>query len=191
VSVRQAGEPERVGFLVREPGRSLRMTARWLGPLILGIAGATGWGASPVPAEVGPAERTAVGTFEVSMAPAGAPDAEAGVTLQRLSLTKTFTGELTGTSRGEMLTARTPVDTSAGYVAMERFTGTLDGRAGSFVLQHDGVMHDGGQALAIRIVPESGTGGLRGIAGELLVEIRDGAHHYELAYRLEAIAGVP
>lgn len=128
--------------------------------------------------------RSAKGTFEVKLAPlpqdGGAEDSHLG----RMSIDKTFHGDLEGTSRGQMLTAMTPVDGSAGYVAVEKVTGTLDGRSGSFVLQHNGTMSGGEQRLTITVVPDSGTGELAGVAGSMTIEVRDGEHSYELAYTL-------
>lgn len=83
-----------------------------------------------------------------------------------------------------MLTAITGVQGSAVYTAIERVTGALDGRAGTFALYHTGVMKRGAQKLVIGIVPDSGTGALAGIAGEMTIQISDGQHHYTLAYTL-------
>ncbi|MET0289984.1 MAG: DUF3224 domain-containing protein, partial [Pseudoxanthomonas sp.] len=102
----------------------------------------------------------------------------------RMSLDKTFSGGLQGIGVGEMLAARSPVATSAAYVAIERVTGTLAGRRGSFVLVHRGVMHGGEQQLEIQISPESGSGALKGIAGSLSLRVEGGVHHYDLAYTL-------
>ena len=101
-----------------------------------------------------------------------------------MTFTKTFHGALAGTSEGEMLTAGAPAAGSAGYVALERFTGTLDGRRGSFVMQHSGTMDGGKQALAIAISPGSGSGELAGIAGTATIDIRDKQHYYTLRYEL-------
>lgn len=124
------------------------------------------------------------GQFTVAMKPLGEGNAADGVTLGHLSLDKTFEGELAGTGRGQMLTALTPVQGSAGYVAIERVTGTLNGRRGGFVLQHSGTMDRGAQQLSITIVPGSGTGELAGIAGVFRLRIEGGQHHYELNYSL-------
>src|SRR4030095_16442472 len=110
----------------------------------------------------------AKGTFEVTLAPQGdshgengsAPD---GATLGRMLLDKRFAGDLAGTGKGQMLTAMAAIGGSAGYVAIERVTGTLNGRVGSFVLQHTGTMNRGAPQLAITVVPDSGTGELAGI----------------------------
>ncbi len=127
---------------------------------------------------------TAYGTFQVEMTPLTEPDVREGVSLGHLALAKTFAGDLAGTGQGAMLTALTPAEGSAGYVAIERVVGALHGRAGSFVLQHSGLMDRGGQQLAITIVPDSGTGALAGIAGTFRLRVADGRHHYELEYTL-------
>ena len=132
-------------------------------------------------------QQRASGTFEVKIAPATEPQAFAeGVTLGRATLHKTFAGELVGTSAGEMLTARTGVPGSAGYVAIERVEGTLRQRHGSFVLQHGGIMNRGAQSLTVTIVPDTGAGELAGIAGTLAIRIEQGVHYYDLEYTLPA-----
>jgi predicted flavoprotein YhiN len=131
----------------------------------------------------------AVGTFTVQMKPYDAPaEAPAGATpLGRLSLDKVFSGDMAGSSVGEMLTAVTPTAGSAGYVAVERFTGTVHGRDGSFVMQHSGTMSQrNGQQLSIKVVPDSGSDALRGIEGQFLLEIEQGQHRYTLEYTLPA-----
>jgi hypothetical protein len=136
------------------------------------------------------APQRATGTFTVQMKPLGAPaSTEPGATpLGRMSLEKVFSGDMAGTGQGEMLTAVTPTPGSAGYVAMERFVGSVHGRAGSFVLQHGGTMTRGAQQLSITIVPDSGTGALRGIAGRFLLAIEGGVHRYTLEYTLDDAA---
>jgi hypothetical protein len=129
---------------------------------------------------------TAQGTFTVQMKPAVEPSTADGVSLGRMSLGKTFDGDLVATGQGEMLTALTPVQGSAGYVAIERVTGTLHGRAGSFVLQHSGTMHAGAQQLSITVVPASGSNELAGIEGVFKLRIEGGVHHYTLEYTLPA-----
>ena len=99
---------------------------------------------------------------------------------RRMSLDKQFQGDLEGTGRGEMLTALTDVKGSAGYVAIERVTGTLHGRRGSFALLHRGIMSRGVQDLAITVVPDSGAGQLAGLAGKLDIKIVEGKHFYDL-----------
>ncbi len=126
----------------------------------------------------------AQGSFTVEMKPQGEPSASEGVSTGRLSLSKRFDGDLVAEGRGEMLTALTPVKGSAGYVAIERVTGTLHGRSGSFVFQHAGTMNQGAQQLSIRVVPGSGTGQLAGIEGQFKIDIVDGQHRYQFEYTL-------
>lgn len=126
----------------------------------------------------------AKGEFTVELKPLGEPDVADGVSLGRMSLAKRFEGDLTGTGKGEMLYARTPVQGSAGYVAVERVTGTLQGRSGSFVFQHTGTMAGESQQLSITVVPDSGSGELAGLAGSFKLTIMDGKHLYELEYTL-------
>ena len=127
---------------------------------------------------------TANGSFTVDMKPLSEPVSVEGVALGRMSLAKQFDGDLVAVGAGEMLTALTPIKGSAGYVAIERVTGTLHGRAGSFVFQHSGTMDQGAQQLSIAVVPGSGTGALSGIAGTFKLTIVDGKHLYEFAYAL-------
>lgn len=128
--------------------------------------------------------QTAKGTFTVTIQPAADPDVRDGLSLGRMSLDKVFAGDLVGTGKGQMLTAMTPVKGSAGYVAIERFSGTVHGKAGSFALQHAGTMSAAGQSLSIRVVPDSGSAELTGIAGELAIRIDGGQHFYEFTYTL-------
>jgi hypothetical protein len=128
----------------------------------------------------------AKGTFEVKLEPQGESDKAAGSTLGQMSISKQYHGELEGTAKGTMLTVGTDVKGSAGYVAMERVTGTLNGKTGSFVLQHSGTLTRGVAVQNITVVPDSGTGQLAGITGKFLVIIADGKHSYELDYALPA-----
>lgn len=139
----------------------------------------------PAPAQTPPpAERVARGSFTVQMKPQGDASASQGVSLGRLSLDKRFDGDLVGTGSGEMLTALTAVKGSAGYVAIERVSGRLQGLEGSFVMQHSGTMDNGAQSLSITIVPDSGTGALAGIRGVFRLQVDNGQHRYEIAYTL-------
>jgi len=124
------------------------------------------------------------GTFDVKLAPQP-PDAD-GSQIGRMLLDKQFHGPLDATSKGQMLAFRSPVQGSAGYVAMEQVTGTLDGRKGSFVLQHSGTMTRGEQHLVLTVVPDSGTGELTGLAGRMGITITDGKHFYDFEYTLPA-----
>ncbi|MEO7987180.1 MAG: DUF3224 domain-containing protein [Gemmatimonadales bacterium] len=122
------------------------------------------------------------GTFEVKLTPQD--DDGADSSLGRLTLEKQFRGDLVATSRGQMLTAMTAEQGSAGYVAIERVTGTLQGRTGAFVLQHSGTMARGSQSLTITVVPESGMGELVGLAGQMNIMVADGKHSYDFEYSL-------
>lgn len=124
----------------------------------------------------------ATGLFEVQMQPLEQPAPAPGGGLGRMSLDKQFHGDLEGVSKGQMLTGMSEVKGSAGYVAIERVTGTLHGRTGSFVLQHSGLMDRGAPQLVITIVPDTGTGELAGITGTLNIRIEERKHFYDLEY---------
>ncbi len=126
----------------------------------------------------------ATGLFDVKLAPQGESDKAAGSELARYSLDKQYHGALEATAKGTMLTAGTDVKGSAGYVAIERVTGTLDGRTGTFVLQHSGTLTRGAPVQSITVVPDSGTGQLTGLAGTLTVIIEAGKHSYAFDYTL-------
>ena len=127
----------------------------------------------------------AAGTFEVKMTPQALADPGADARLGRLAMDKQLQGDLQGTSKGEMLSALTAREGSAGYVAIERVTGTLQGKKGSFVLQHSGTMTRGEQHLVNTVVPDSGTGELAGLKGTMSIRIEGGKHFYELIYSLQ------
>lgn len=103
----------------------------------------------------------------------------------RNAIDKTFRGDLDGTSRGEMLSVTTSKQGSAGYVALEKVTGTLDGKKGTFVLQHYGIMNRGQSRLILEVVPDSGTGELSKISGSLSITIINGEHTYDFDYTFE------
>jgi uncharacterized protein DUF3224 len=129
--------------------------------------------------------RQAKGPFDVKVSPVAQESFDGGTALGRYSLDKQLHGDIEGASKGEMLTAGTAVPGSAGYVAIERFEGTLDGRKGTFVLQHLASMAHGEQQMDIRVVPDSGTGELAGLAGTMRIVVeKDGKHFYELDYTL-------
>lgn len=107
-----------------------------------------------------------------------------GVKLGRMSIDKTFSGGLSAVSKGEMLNALSPVEGAAGYVAIEQVTGELEGKKGSFVLQHFGLMGDGDRRLTLEVVPKSGTGELEGLTGKMDIRIENGQHYYDFAYQL-------
>ena len=124
----------------------------------------------------------ASGTFDVKLVPQA--DENADPSLGRMSIAKQFHGDLEGGSKGQMLTAMSEVKGSAGYVAIEKVTGTLSGRKGTFALQHSGTMTRGAPGLTITVVPDSGTDQLTGLAGKMTIRIEDGKHFYELEYTL-------
>ncbi len=150
--------------------------------LASGMHPLSGQSVSPSPAP--PPTPTVVGTFEVKLIPQGEDDKAPGATLGRVSIDKQFHGGIEGTSKGEMLSALTDTKGSAGYVAIERVTGTLEGKAGSFVLQHAGTMTRGTPELSVTVVPDSGTGQLAGLAGRLAIRIDAGKHFYDFEYTL-------
>jgi hypothetical protein len=128
----------------------------------------------------------ASGTFEVEVNPQPPYDTGGGVSLARVSISKQFRGDLEASSTVEMIGAMTEVPGSAGYVAIERVTGTLGGRAGGFVLQHAGMMTRGDLELSVSVVPDSGSGELKGIAGKMKLDIVEGKHLYAFDYTLDA-----
>jgi len=124
------------------------------------------------------------GMFEVELTPQTQTDEIAQAKLNRLSIAKHFSGDLEATSRGEMLSVLTDTEGSAGYVALERVTGKLSGRVGSFALQHSGTMTRGEGSLRVIVVPDSGTEELEGLAGSMTIEVTDGRHSYSFDYSL-------
>lgn len=130
----------------------------------------------------------AEGPFDVQVIPQPRDATQADVAVDRLLLEKRYHGGLEASGRGQMLGVRGTVETSGGYVAIERVDGTLDGRRGTFALQHSGTMtKEAGYSLDVKIVPDSGTGELAGIAGTLEIIIAPGGKHsYKLAYTLPA-----
>lgn len=111
------------------------------------------------------------------------PEATSGGGVGRFSLTKTFRGDLQGASTGEMLAVRTQTQGSAGYVLIEHVTGTLQGRSGTFLLQHHGIMDRGQPRLEVVVIPDSGTAGLTGLSGGMSIDAADN-HAYVLRYSL-------
>ncbi|WP_409027862.1 DUF3224 domain-containing protein [Janthinobacterium sp. SUN098] len=122
------------------------------------------------------------GAFDVIIRPEALSDTAAQSGLGRLSLAKRYHGALDASAQGEMLSARASVTGSAGYVALEWVEGTLDGRHGSFYLQHSGSMTRGAPALSVTVVPDTGTGQLQGLTGSLAIRIEEGKHYYDFTY---------
>ena len=126
----------------------------------------------------------ATGSFDVTLTPQPADGFADGATLGRMTIDKAFHGGLDGTSKGQMLTGMTATKGSAGYVAIERVTGTLAGRRGSFILQHTGLMVRGTPSLTITVVADSGTDELTGLTGSMSIEVGGGQHAYTFDYAL-------
>jgi hypothetical protein len=127
----------------------------------------------------------ATGSFEVKLEPQPADERGGGSTIGHMLLSKQFHGDLEATSKGAMLASGTGANgSSGGYVALEVVTGTLKGRTGTFVLQHTGLMNRGAPSLSVRVIPDSGTGQLTGIAGTMSINIVEGKHSYDLEYTL-------
>lgn len=125
----------------------------------------------------------AIGTFDVEIKPLGTHNSS-DLTLGRMSIEKQLHGDLEGTSKGEMLSAGSSIKDSGGYVAMERVTGSLNGRPGSFVFQHSATMTRGVPNLSVTVVPDTGTGDLAGLTGSLRIIIDGTKHSYEFDYTL-------
>jgi len=130
---------------------------------------------------VEPVSGRAEGSFEVHLAP---QEQSEGAPNGRMAIRKTFEGDLTGTSSGEMLTSSDAANGSGAYVAIERVTGRLSGRSGSFYLVHRGIMERGRRELSITVVPESGTAELAGIRGTMTLDLSEGLHRYSFDYQL-------
>lgn len=131
-----------------------------------------------------PMSHHATGPFEVKLIPLDPAFKAEDNSIGRFSLDKQFHGGLEATSKGEMLSGMGTVKGSGGYVAIERVTGTLDGRTGTFILQHNGTMQNGVYHLNVIVVPDSGTAQLTGLQGTMEIIIKDGKHSYDFTYTL-------
>lgn len=127
---------------------------------------------------------TARGKFDVKINPDSDEDGADGTILGSRQVDKQYHGDLDATSHGRMLTGTTSVDGSAGYVLIERVRGRLHGRAGTFLLQHSGILDRGVPRPWVEVVPDSGSGELTGIRGRLVINIAAGFHSYEFEYEL-------
>jgi Protein of unknown function (DUF3224) len=125
----------------------------------------------------------ATGTFEVKLTPE--PDASGEAVVGRMSIDKQFQGDINGTSKGLMTMAGTAVQGSAGYVALEKVSASIDGKNGTFYLQHHGIMNRGEGKLIVVVIPDSGTDGLTGLSGSMSIKIEDGKHFYDFEYAIE------
>ena len=128
----------------------------------------------------------ATGTFDVKITPLDPAFKADDNSVGRYSIDKQFHGDLEGSSKGEMLSGMGTVKGSGGYVAIERVSGALNGRTGTFILQNNGTMQNGAIHLNVVVVPDSGSGQLTGLDGKMEIIIKDGKHSYEFAYTLPA-----
>jgi len=126
----------------------------------------------------------AAGPFEVKLTPQPPEEKVGDPSVGRMAIDKQFHGDLEATSKGQMLSTMGDAKGSAGYVAMERVSGSLHGRNGTFALQHSGTMTRGAPSLTIAVVPDSGTGELVGLAGTMEIHIVEGKHAYNFSYTL-------
>jgi Protein of unknown function (DUF3224) len=126
----------------------------------------------------------AAGPFEVKLTPQPPEEKVGDASVGRMAIDKQFHGDLEATSQGQMLSTMGAAKGSAGYVAMERVSGSLHGRHGTFALQHSGTMTRGAPSLTITVVPDSGTGELVGLAGTMEIHIVEGKHSYDFSYTL-------
>ncbi|HEY8794182.1 MAG TPA: DUF3224 domain-containing protein [Gemmatimonadaceae bacterium] len=129
----------------------------------------------------------ASGTFDVKLLPLPVEFTGDDAPLARMSIDKRFHGDLDATSKGEMLSAGSPTQGSAGYVAIEKVTGRLHGREGTFTLQHSATMNRGVPSLSVTVIPDSGTGALAGLAGTLNITIENKQHSYTFDYALDGV----
>lgn len=126
----------------------------------------------------------ASGTFDVKVNPQAADDTGEAGAFGRFFIDKQLHGDLDGVSKGQMLAAMSAVEGSGGYVALERVSGTLNGRTGTFILQHNGTMRGGAFNLVITVVPDSGTGELTGLSGTFAIVIEGAKHSYTFDYTI-------
>jgi hypothetical protein len=133
---------------------------------------------------------SASGTFDLGWDEKAPYDTDEGATLAMATATHKFHGDVNGLGVVQLIKAMTSEPTSAGYVAIERVVGSINGRAGSFVLQHSAISNRGDRALQVVVVPDSGTGELKGLSGTLDIEVEaDGTHNYTLDYTLDGVSG--
>ena len=158
--------------------RKLRFRPAVRAGLVLGILAFSGAAA----VQESPMQQQTTGTFDVKMSPQS--DDGGAAAIARMVLDKQFHGALDAHSDGQMLAYSTETPGSAGYVAIEKVTGTLEGRSGSFALQHSGIMNRGQPQLSLQVIPDSGTGELSGLSGTMNIRIEDGQHYYDFGYSL-------
>lgn len=123
------------------------------------------------------------GMFDVSLNPLESDlEVKNGLNFGMIAIDKTFHGTLNARSKDQMLNASTAIKDSAGYVAIEKVSGNLDGKDGSFLLQHYGIMNRGKNQLLLEVIPDSGTGRLTGTSGKMDIFVKDGKHLYVFEY---------
>jgi len=128
----------------------------------------------------------ATGKFDVKITPQASDLAPEGPNLGRMSIEKQYHGDLDAAAKGEMITAAgIAVKESAAYSAVERVSGSLHGKKGTFALQHTGIMTRGTPSLNITVVPDSGTGELVGLTGKMDIIIEGKEHSYVLDYEIQ------
>ena len=131
----------------------------------------------------------ATGSFDIKMTPNEPTDFEKANDIARLTSDKTWHGDFEGVSHGEMITGSTASTGSMAYVAIERMTGRLNGRQGSFTFSHRATMMKGDAPsageLSVMVIPKSGTGELTGLTGSLIIHIdAQGKHTWSFDYSL-------
>lgn len=133
-----------------------------------------------------PVAQHATGTFDVSISPLEPAFKADDNSVGRYSIDKQFHGDLEATSKGEMLSGAGSMKGSGGYVAIERVSGSLHGRTGTFLLEHNGTMQNGVYRLNVIVIPDSGTGQFVGLDGKMEIIIKDGKHSYDFTYTFPA-----
>lgn len=128
--------------------------------------------------------KQAKGKFSITFKPLECSLHSGVNTLARLAFSKEFTGDMVGQSQGEMLSCRSPEPGSAGYVAIETMDVVLEGKRGCLVFQHSSTLDQGAPRQSIQVVPNSGTGELAGISGQVEIQIVEGVHFYQFSYQL-------
>ena len=171
-----------LAFHVSNGARLLRYSEIRMMPLLTAVLVGVAFAAPQIPAPTKEIPmHHAHGTFTVDVHPLTPAPAEG---LGRFSIDKQIYGDLEATTKGEMFTGGDPKQGAAGYVAIEVVTGTLAGKHGSFALEHMATMDASGPKMQVIVVPGSGTGELKGIAGTFTIKIENGQHFYDFDYTL-------
>ncbi|MFS4459133.1 DUF3224 domain-containing protein [Bdellovibrio sp. HCB2-146] len=128
--------------------------------------------------------KTIKGKFEIKSSPATTDDNIKKMGGMGMSFDKVFSGSLRANSKVSMFGIMNKELGSGGYIAFELVEGEIEDKKGTFVLQHSCFMSKGKQEQSIQVVPDTGTGGLSGLAGSMKIEIIDGQHFYHFEYSL-------